>query len=108
MTLPRPPWRTFAHPVSVTAAVVLAHAGALWALHSAWTPSASTPPTVAQVQVVVELRAQAPSARPAAPAAAASVPPPRSSAPAAPAASALPERAARPEPPAPAAPAPAL
>jgi len=55
MPLPRPPWRTFAHPVSVTAAVVLAHAGALWALHSAWAPPVSAPPEGAQV--VVELRA---------------------------------------------------
>lgn len=102
MPLPRPPWRTFARPVSVTAAVVLAHAGVLWALHSGWATPASGAP--AQVQVVVELRAQAPSARPAAPAAEAS-PSPRASAPAATAArAALPERATRPEPPAPAAP----
>jgi len=102
MPLPRPPWRIFAHPVSVIAAVVLAHAGALWALHNAWAPPATAPPEA--VKVVVELRAQAPSARPAAPAAEAS-PSPRASAPAATAArAALPERATRPEPPAPAAP----
>jgi len=102
MPLPRPPWRTFARPVSVTAAVVLAHAGVLWALHSGWATPATAPPEA--VKVVVELRAQAPSARPAAPAAEAS-PSPRASAPAATAArAALPERATRPEPPAPAAP----
>jgi len=102
MPLPRPPWRTFASPVSVTAAVVLAHAGALWALHNAWAPPATAPPEA--VKVVVELRAQAPGAPPAAPAAEASSAPPRASAPAATAARALPERATRPEPPTPAAP----
>ena len=102
MPLPRLPWRTFAHPVSVTAAVVLAHAGVLWALHNAWAPPATAPPDA--VKVVVELRAQAPGAPPAAPAAEVSSAPPRASAPAATAARASPERATRPEPPAPAAP----
>jgi len=101
MPLPRPPWRTFAHPVSVTAAVVLAHAGVLWALHSGWATPATAPPEA--VKVVVELRTLATAAAPAAEAS----PSPRTSAPSAPAARALPERTARPEPPAPAAPAPA-
>ncbi len=102
MPLPHSPWRALVRPVSVTAAVLLAHVAALWALHSGWRPAA--PAGVEVVRVEVELRAQASGV-----AAAASAPAPAPAAGAAPngaAPRAAPERpprpeAARPEPPRP-------
>lgn len=97
MPLPHSPWRALVRPLSVTAAVLLAHAAALWALHSGWRPPAST--TVELARVEVELRAQAPGV-------AATAPAPAASAPTGPAPRATPERAPHPEPPPPPAPMP--
>ncbi|BAO81399.1 periplasmic protein TonB, links inner and outer membranes [Serpentinimonas raichei] len=81
-------------PVSVTAAVLLAHVAALWAFHSGWRPPA--PAGVGVVRVEVELRAQASGVAATAPA-----PAPAASAPNGAAPRAAPERPSRPEPPRP-------
>lgn len=91
MPLPHRPWRALVRPVSVTAAVLLAHGGALWALHSSWHPPGPTPVELAQVEV--ELRAQALGVTTAVPA-----PAPAASNPTVPTPRAAPERPPRPEP----------
>jgi len=91
MPLPHRPWRALVRPVSVTAAVLLAHGGALWALHSSWHPPAPTPVELGRVEV--ELRAQSLGVAAAVPAQ-----PPAASDPTVPTPRAAPERPPRPEP----------
>lgn len=91
MPLPHRPWRALVRPVSVTAAVLLAHGGALWALHSSWHPPAPTPVELGRVEV--ELRAQSLGVAAAVPAQ-----PPAASDPTVPSPRAAPERPPRPEP----------